>query len=309
MGRAVLEDCLAITNCEVYTTCDSRIQPPAHPRLTVYPISSPTKETEQFLQLATKTEQTLLIAPELDGVLEERIQQLASINRNSLLSTPEAVRVASDKSLFYETAKAANLPVPTTLQLSERDRQTAPLELPVVVKPRRGAGTTDTAIVRTQREWQKLWESELTIESFLVQAFIPGQPISLSCVIAPGHGTTSWLPAGTQCFERLTYRGGTVGQTIARQSEAESIAAAAVAAIPGLNGYIGIDLILPEDPDLPVMLLEVNSRITTSYLGYRRLVSESLAERMLGLTDKTTWTRAADYVEFAVPDDAGEISA
>jgi predicted ATP-grasp superfamily ATP-dependent carboligase len=51
--------------------------------------------------------------------------------------------------------------------------------------------------------------------------------------------------------------------------------------LPGLDGYVGFDLIVPaKSPDHP-LLVEVNPRLTTSYLGYRALAAENLAERLL----------------------------
>ncbi|MCH7688058.1 MAG: ATP-grasp domain-containing protein [Planctomycetes bacterium] len=51
--------------------------------------------------------------------------------------------------------------------------------------------------------------------------------------------------------------------------------------IEGLNGYVGFDLILQKtNKDQPV-IVEINPRLTTSYLGYRELMDENLAERML----------------------------
>jgi predicted ATP-grasp superfamily ATP-dependent carboligase len=51
--------------------------------------------------------------------------------------------------------------------------------------------------------------------------------------------------------------------------------------VPGLRGYVGVDLIVPDDnPDRPIVV-EINPRLTTSYIGYRRLTDDNLAARML----------------------------
>ncbi len=51
--------------------------------------------------------------------------------------------------------------------------------------------------------------------------------------------------------------------------------------IPGLSGYVGFDLILPnENPACPV-IVDINPRLTTSYLGYRLLTNDNIAERIL----------------------------
>ncbi len=52
-----------------------------------------------------------------------------------------------------------------------------------------------------------------------------------------------------------------------------------VASVPGLRGWVGVDLVLPDDG--PPVVVEINPRLTTSYLGYRRLTGTNLAERWL----------------------------
>jgi hypothetical protein len=47
------------------------------------------------------------------------------------------------------------------------------------------------------------------------------------------------------------------------------------AAIGGLRGYIGFDLICTANGPL---LVEINPRLTTSYIGYRELATANLAE-------------------------------
>ena len=49
-------------------------------------------------------------------------------------------------------------------------------------------------------------------------------------------------------------------------------------AIPGLDGYVGIDLLLGEDA--PVVV-EVNPRLTTSYVGLGRALGINVARRVL----------------------------
>ena len=51
--------------------------------------------------------------------------------------------------------------------------------------------------------------------------------------------------------------------------------------LPSTVGYVGIDMILgPDGPESDVVL-ELNPRLTTSYLGLRQLARGNLAEAML----------------------------
>ena len=50
--------------------------------------------------------------------------------------------------------------------------------------------------------------------------------------------------------------------------------------LPGLAGFVGFDLIASKG-EPRVRILDANPRLTTSYVGYRRLTHENLAARML----------------------------
>jgi predicted ATP-grasp superfamily ATP-dependent carboligase len=56
--------------------------------------------------------------------------------------------------------------------------------------------------------------------------------------------------------------------------------------IPGLAGYVGIDLLLPDGGD--PLIVEINPRLTTSYVGYRRIYSTPIPQRWLSTTDTSS---------------------
>ena len=58
------------------------------------------------------------------------------------------------------------------------------------------------------------------------------------------------------------------------------LALKAMTAIGATTGHFGIDVIVPDDGSEPVVV-EINPRLTTSYLGYRELMTENVAERIL----------------------------
>ena len=52
-------------------------------------------------------------------------------------------------------------------------------------------------------------------------------------------------------------------------------AAATLGALPGLRGHVGVDLVVAPDR---CVVIEVNPRLTTSYVGLRRALRANLAE-------------------------------
>jgi predicted ATP-grasp superfamily ATP-dependent carboligase len=52
--------------------------------------------------------------------------------------------------------------------------------------------------------------------------------------------------------------------------------------VPGLLGYVGVDLVLGDAADgSQDYAIEINPRLTTSYVGLRQLAEFNLAEAML----------------------------
>ena len=56
-----------------------------------------------------------------------------------------------------------------------------------------------------------------------------------------------------------------------------TLARRAVEALAGLRGYVGVDVVLGDNDQV----IEINPRLTTSYVGLRALAETNLAEAML----------------------------
>jgi predicted ATP-grasp superfamily ATP-dependent carboligase len=81
---------------------------------------------------------------------------------------------------------------------------------------------------------------------------------------------------------RLRYLGGSLPLTPGLASRASKLAQSAIAAMPHCTGFVGVDLILGGDPDgREDAVIEINPRLTTSYIGLRALAEQNLAEQML----------------------------
>ena len=86
---------------------------------------------------------------------------------------------------------------------------------------------------------------------------------------------------------------------------AKRLARQASASLPAATGFFGMDLVLgPEGPESDVVI-EVNPRLTTSYLGLRLLARQNLAAVMLAVAEgrDAELSFGSQRVEFA-PDAA-----
>ena len=75
-----------------------------------------------------------------------------------------------------------------------------------------------------------------------------------------------------------SYRGGEVPFDHPLKQEAFAAAEKVALSFPGLRGYVGVDLVLAEDKPFVV---DVNARLTTSYVGLCRVVSFNVAEAIV----------------------------
>src|SRR5439155_18033918 len=83
---------------------------------------------------------------------------------------------------------------------------------------------------------------------------------------------------------RFTYLGGQLPLSPALDARARRLALSAADALPQPRGYLGIDLVLGEAADgSGDRVIEINPRLTTSYVGLRATAATTLAAAMLAI--------------------------
>jgi len=228
------------------------------------------------------------IAPETGSALARLSDLVLAAGRTLIGSRPDAVRLTTDKRATAECLAAAGVPVAPTRPLSA----IGAIDPPAgpngwVVKPVDGAGAEDTYLFR-RREDLACWLERAGAEAgrFVLQPYLSGTAASLSMLCREGR---AWLlscnrqEVAVLDDGRFAYRGGLVGGMEHRRPAYEPIADAVAAAIPGLWGYVGVDLV--DGSDGPV-ILEVNPRLTTSFVGLREAIGRNPAALVLDLLER-----------------------
>src|SRR5262249_27211100 len=107
----------------------------------------------------------------------------------------------------------------------------------------------------------------------IVQPFVPGVAASVAFLFGPGRCLA--LPPAAQrlseddCFR---YLGGSVPLPPPLAERARRLAWTAVETLPDLRGYVGVDVVLGDATDGSAdWIIEINPRLTTSYVGLRAL--------------------------------------
>ncbi|MCA9078550.1 MAG: ATP-grasp domain-containing protein [Planctomycetaceae bacterium] len=304
MLRAIVSDFARQPDCNVVTTLDRDRPSLGVEGVRERRVSSPEEEQDVFLELAASSDACLIIAPELGNVLTERCRAVESINGVQLLNpVSDVTHLCSDKLALARVLEHADIPTIETSEWGDRP-DTEMSSGPVVVKPRFGAGSQGVRLFDTIEHAVKanLEGAKCNVDAMIVQPFIRGMAISAGVIFLPNGHDFEVLPIATQRLSTdgtFAYGGGTVPAEIGSHSAVRQLVERACLRLTGLWGYIGFDLILPAfHGDSPV-IVEINPRLTTSYLGYRQLAKENLAARML---NDITWGEpiewAPHHVEF-----------
>jgi len=271
MRDAALEDCRAIPGAEVKT------------------LDCTNNEESDFRRLADWADYALIIAPEFDQILETRCRWAEQCETTLLGPPADVVALCADKLTLAEIWNEAKVPTPPT-----KPFEPWAFPPPVVVKPRYGAGSVDTYLFK---EEDSLHRFQPQTES-IVQPYLPGLDMSMAFLIGPKQVIPLRCCMQNIAIknQRLMFRGGATFSDDVFFDRVRHVASKGIAAITGLFGFIGVDVVVQEDSD--DLAIEINPRLTTSYIGLRQACQQNLMEMLIRVVqgekvDPPTW-RAGD---------------
>jgi predicted ATP-grasp superfamily ATP-dependent carboligase len=279
MLAAAVEDFRRAAGVEVATLLDERWRPDAEGRWPDVAVRwvEPGGEPDAFRAAAAAADFALVIAPEFDRLLETRCRWAEAAGCRLLGPSPDAVALTADKLGLARDLERAGVPTPATVSWIQTVTGFPPL--PWVVKPRYGAGSQDTRLVTDPRSALPYGP----LGEMVVQPYVPGQPASVAFLIGPRQ-TIALAPAAQHISDdgHFHYLGGQAPLPEPLAGRAVRIARRAVDAVPGLGGYVGVDVVLGEaDDGTGDRVIEINPRLTTSYIGLRALAVDNLMELLL----------------------------
>jgi predicted ATP-grasp superfamily ATP-dependent carboligase len=290
MLSALIEDFSLVPGVEVVWLADTneRLEPflglPIR-RGNVEPVvTTKTEEPTAFRKLAGESDYSLVTAPEFGGFLRERCSWVEEVGGRLLGPNPEAVRLTSDKLELATHLRKYQIPTPACFLPKENGG----CPFPAILKPRDGAGSQATILVACEQELERsirTVRSEGWVGELLLQPFAAGFPCSISFLMGDKQ-IVSLLPASQEFTsdDRFVYQGGILPLSPPLAERAVHLGSQAVRSIPGLRGYVGVDLILAVD-SVHDQVIEINPRLTTSYVGLRALAKTNLAEAMIQIAE------------------------
>ena len=290
MLHALLRDLGDIPGVEVVVTRDPRLPALNFPVSVYTPRSA--ADTEQILERCIVIADAVWpIAPESGGALESIHRSVLKYGRRLLGSHPDAVHLtASKQATSRHLTQAGIAAVPTySVDAALHDTNGG-----WVVKPDDGAGCNDTRLFHNlpaARQWLHANRG-----NYVLQPFISGSALSL-CVLCR-EGTANLLSCNNQRVVvrdgQFHFLGSVVNVLTDEDGAFAELARRVTAAIPGLWGYVGIDLVQSGSQRV---VMEVNPRLTTSYAGLRQALGCNTAALVLDLLDDSKPLRLPKFAQ------------
>lgn len=219
-----------------------------------------------------------VVAPESAGLLE-RLQTAVGSAR-WIGCTRAAIRLAASKRATCDALQAAGIPTPQAFT----PRQDGPW----VVKPADGAGALATRRHATHASAQSDLRQRLAAgQAAVLEPWVAGEPLSISMLAGPDFAeavafnrqrlqvdAAGWL-------RDVGVQPAAIAPSDSRALSLSALAGRVAAAIPGLRGFVGIDVVWNEGEG-PVVI-EVNPRVTCAYVGLSAILRRNLAADILAL--------------------------
>ncbi|MDK2790823.1 MAG: tyramine---L-glutamate ligase [Methanothermococcus sp.] len=180
-----------------------------------------------------EVDMALIIAPECENILYELTKLIEKHKVINIGSSSKGVKIAGNKYLTYEAIKEA-VKTPKTYPLKK-----------YVIKETSGCGGAH----------------QVLDEEYVIQEFVEGAPYSVSFIV--GQNDKIYPICLNRQYINDIYCGGEVNINHPLKEEIIKESEKALRKIDGLNGYVGVDVLVGEK----INILEINPRITTSVCG------------------------------------------
>jgi predicted ATP-grasp superfamily ATP-dependent carboligase len=253
----------------------------------IHLVNTQSELIKKFKAVLQNVEYCIVIAPAARGILRYFLFLVLKAGVKSLNCEPSTTNRVCNKKSLMKKLKKESIPVPQTEILNELDGVRKARELskeigyPVVFKPVEAVSCEGLSLVKDPSHIPGAINKIKKIggKECLIQEYVSGLPSSVS-LITNGKEvfplTLNYqfvniaLPSGDSA-----YIGGIVPFNHTLRSRAFNISKKTIDLFDGLRGYIGIDMILTKNRPL---IIEVNPRLTTSYVGLKRATDSNLSE-------------------------------
>ncbi|MHA2393574.1 MAG: ATP-grasp domain-containing protein [Promethearchaeota archaeon] len=301
MLRTIIEDFKSL-EFEISTLIDSRIKHLSK-LLTTDHVEMITKKDvllKKFKTLVNQCDSAFIIAPESSNLLYKFTKIIKKYDKTLLSTNIKAIKIGSSKlttdKFFQEnsifTPKTYLIPIKKQmLDIEFIVQKYNELNKPIVVKPNNGVGAESIYFFETQdqiRNFFQEFKQKIDIRrDYILQEYIAGKDLSASLIgvssnMNPQIKIPLLLSINSQNVNvkssnyESEYFG---GYTPIENHQEKSLKLTKILEktnFSQFSGYFGIDLIINEDSKF--CFIEINPRLTTSYIGLRNVINENPAD-------------------------------
>lgn len=235
------------------------------------------------------------IAPESDHCLQASIDCMKQVADRIVCVGDELIQLGGDKLAFHNWCRSYQIPTIPVLHAGDYETWSVNDGDLVVSKNRFGAGCEGIQRYQWGAETAEIVRAGSDLE-IIWQRFVTGSFFSVGVIGRGKQLAPIVLPAAEQDMhwnnDIPEYRGGRIPAMLKteQQRQLTDLVSKVVSVLKIDDGYVGLDLVWCEDEfesnetggdgqNSPAwQLVELNPRLCTSYLGYRKLFRENLAE-------------------------------
>ena len=253
---------------------------------------------KKFKDLVKETESCFIIAPEFSNILYNLTKIVKNYNKKLLSVDLEGIELATSKIRTYKFFRANNLNTPETFLIPDKNGQLdknfiiqkfKKLKSPIVIKPDDGVGAESIYYLENESQIDNLFENFYDKlepkRKFILQKYIEGKDLSISLIGQFKRKFPIILTINSQNVEikngflQSEYFGGYTPVENHLEIRKSISYIFKNLDLTKFNGYYGIDFIKKKDNS--IHFIEINPRLTTSYIGIRNIIDINPVELMI----------------------------
>ncbi|MEJ2279885.1 MAG: ATP-grasp domain-containing protein [Candidatus Lokiarchaeota archaeon] len=260
-------------------------------------VSSKENFITKFSQMLNETTYCFIIAPEFSKILYNLTKKALKSKSILLSQNVKAIKLGSSKFVTFDYFKKKRLPTPRTFKFNVRDGifeieklfREGKIKFPFIIKPDEGVGAENVFLVQSTNSLTYIFnhlEDILKDNKYVVQEYIDGIGLSGSIL---GIKNTQRITK-SRCkllsinfqnisfkdeFHDSEYLGGYTPYDVEESLKKKIRIYLKLLKSPDLSGYFGVDFVLSNEK---INFIEINPRLTTSYLGLRNVLGYNPAE-------------------------------
>lgn len=263
----------------------------------------------KFKECVRKSKFCFIIAPEFLNILFN-LTQIALDNDAIVLSVGlKGIILGSSKLKTYNFLKKQKICSPMTFLVPYNQgrwdiefiiRKLNELSAPIVIKPEDGVGAESIFYFETENQIKEFFKQYVYpldySRRYILQEFVEGRDLSVSLI---GNNNPNTLSKSSPIIVGINHQNIVIKNSrheskyLGGYTPVENWEEIAISLKENLeklnmsyfNGYFGIDFIQKKDKSLS--LIEINPRLTTSYIGIRNIVKQNLMGIILNFSENS----------------------